>query len=227
MTDSRSRAVEHQRAADYFDRKAELFDSLYTLEKSGAIMRYLNRHFRSDIYVRYGLTLDHVRASGARSVLDVGVGSGRYIPGYLEAGVSRVVGVDISTTMLELARQYVQSLGSIAGEVELIEADIDAFTTAEKFDVVVAMGFFDYLANPQASLRKLRDLAGHSVIASFPSKSVYRTPLRKLRYRIKRCPVYFFDRNQITDLARSAGFSTCNITKIDGAGMDYVATFRG
>ncbi len=221
MTENVSR--DHQRAAAYFDRKAELFDSLYSLEKTTLFMRFMNRHFRSDIYERYLLTVSHVKSVRAQSVLDVGIGSGRYATGYAEAGVGRVVGVDISSSMLDLAREHVQRLNSPQTEFEFVLSDIDAYHTADKFDVVVAMGFFDYISEPVPSLRKLREFCTHSLIASFPSISFYRTPLRKVRYAIKKCPVYFYRIDQIEGLAREAGFSNCQVTKIKGAGMDHVA----
>ena len=63
------------------------------------------------------------------------------------------------------------------------------------------------------------------MIASFPSISWYRTPIRKVRYVIKRCPVYFYRREQIEQLGKAAGFAQTDISKIDGAGQDYFATF--
>lgn len=214
---------DHQRAAAYFDRKAELFDSLYSLEKTTPFMRFMNRHFRSDIYERYLLTVNHVKNAKAQSVLDVGIGSGRYATGYAEAGVKRVVGVDISSSMLDLAREHVEKINGSQTKFEFVLSDIDAYHTADRFDVVVAMGFFDYISEPEPSLKKLRELCNHSVIASFPSISLYRTPLRKVRYAIKKCPVYFYRVEQIERLAHEAGFSKCSVTKIKGAGMDYVA----
>ena len=214
---------DHQRAAAYFDRKAELFDSLYSLEKTTPFMRFMNRHFRSDIYERYLLTVNHVKNAKAQSVLDDGIGSGRYATGYAEAGVRRVVGVDISSSMLDLAREHVKQLNGSQTKFEFVLSDIDAYQTADRFDVVVAMGFFDYISEPVPSLKKLRDFCNHSVIASFPSISFYRTPLRKVRYAIKKCPVYFYRIEQIERLAHEAGFSKCQVTKIKGAGMDYVA----
>lgn len=223
---SQGQQHDHRRAAAYFDRKAELFDSLYSLEATSPFMRFMNRHFRSDIYERYVRTADHVRSAAAQSVLDVGVGSGRYCSGYAEAGVRRVVGVDISNSMLDLAREYVKSLNGSNTQFEFVLSDIDTYSTDEKFDVVVAMGFFDYISAPVESLRKLRGLCNHSVIASFPSISFYRTPIRKLRYIIKKCPVYFYREDQIKQLAIAAGFSACEVTKLPGAGMDYVAILR-
>jgi hypothetical protein len=99
--------------------------------------------------------------------------------------------------------------------------DFTTFETEERFKGVIGMGVFDYFSEPFPVLMRMRELACHSVVASFPSMNLYRTPIRKLRYRIKRCPVYFYDRRLIDKLVRSAGFSRYEITKIRGAGMDY------
>jgi hypothetical protein len=50
-------------------------------------------------------------------------------------------------------------------------------------------------------------------------------PLRKIRYVLKKCPVYFYTTRRIEELASQAGFSSVEITKIPGAGMDNVAAF--
>lgn len=213
----------HKQAGAYFDRKAELFDSLYSPEKTSAFMRFLNKHFRSDIYIRYMMTMEHIKAVRARSVIDIGIGSGRYAQGYADAGVAKVVGVDISSGMLELARQYISKLGN-GTKFELVLCDIDKFKSQEKFDVVVAMGFFDYVDNPLHGLNIMKDLCSQSVIASFPSISFYRTPIRKLRYKLKNCPVYFYSPADIEKLSEQAGFASCSIKKIPGAGMDYFVT---
>ncbi len=218
-------AEEHKQAEGYFDRSGELFDSLYSFEKQSAFMRTINKLFRRDIYQRYLLTIEHVKAVKAASVLDVGIGGARYASGYLAAGVKRVVGIDISKTMLKFAEDHLKELPGADSVFELVHADIDEYGTEEKFDVVVAMGFFDYIVKPVNSLKKLREISNTSVIASFPSISVYRTPIRKIRYKMKQCPVFFFKRSDIEQLSRDAGFARCEITKVKGSGMDYVATF--
>jgi hypothetical protein len=38
--------------------------------------------------------------------------------------------------------------------------------------------------------------------------------------------VFFYDENQLRALARSAGFSSLEIFKIPGAGMDYHVSLR-
>ena len=220
------RQAEHRQAAAYFDRSGELFDSLYSQDKISPWMRFLNDHFRRDIFERYRLTIEHLRGVAAKSVLDVGVGGARYARGYIDVGLQRVVGIDISGTMLGLAREHVKGMPDCGRMFEFVQTDIDTFQTSEKFDVVVAMGFFDYTPHPAGCLKQLHDLCIDSVIASFPSRSWYRTPIRKIRYLLKKCPVYFYNRDRIRELSATAGFASCEVVKIKGSGMDYVAIFR-
>ena len=223
---SENRTPDHQRAAAYFDRSGELFDSLYSMDRVGPWKRFLNRHFRNDVYERYRMTVEHLKRVVASSVLDVGIGGARYAKGYIDAGIKRVVGIDISSTMLEFAQAHVSQIAGHEEIFQFVRADVDAFDTAEKFDVVVAMGFFDYTPDPLRCLRKLHKFSNDSVIASFPSRSFYRTPIRKLRYIFKNCPVFFYDRFRIMQLSTQAGFAECEVIKIKGSGMDYVAVFR-
>lgn len=204
---------------NYFSRAASTFDALYAERRMSPFKRFVNRHFRRDIYERFLLTMEHFKTHGLKSALDVGCGSGRYAVSLADLGVERILGIDFSPAMIELARTYAQE--AAATRCEFACADFTAFETEERFDGVIAMGVFDYFPEPLPVLARMRELARHSVVASFPSVNLYRTPIRKLRYRIKRCPVYFYDRRAIDELVRSAGFSRHEITKIRGAGMDY------
>ena len=57
-----------------------------------------------------------------------------------------------------------------------------------------------------------------------PSRSPIRTPIRKVRYWLKRCPLYFYERDQIADLVR--GLGEVSIIKIPGQGMDYFVSVQ-
>lgn len=218
--------VKHRKAAEYFDRSGRLFDQLYSEQETGVTMRWVNRLFRRDIYIRYLMTLDHISVEQAKTVLDVGVGGAKYAEGYVQCGVKSVTGVDISRTMLEFAEDHIRSIPESRTAFTFILSDIDQYEPVEKFDVVVAMGFFDYVADPLDTLKRLNSLSVNSVIASFPSISVWRTPIRKLRYRFKRCPVRFFRRREIQNLSIGAGFKSNEIKKVRGSGMDFVAIFK-
>lgn len=208
----------------YFERTAEDFDRLYAPERQSAFMRWVNRRFRRDIAERFRLTLKLAGESHPQNVLDVGCGSGRYLSALASLGVKRLVGIDLSSAMIELARKKTGE--STDSDIELIRTDFQSWTTAETFDLLVGMGLFDYADDPLALLTRMRSLTRGAVIASFPSRHWLRTPIRRLRYLLKRCPAYFYGESEIRALGSEAGFASTEITKIRGAGMDYVAVFR-
>ncbi|MBV9483909.1 MAG: class I SAM-dependent methyltransferase [Acidobacteria bacterium] len=207
---------------DYFTRSAIAFDSLYSQQQSNSFVRFVNHRFRRDIYERFLLSLNHVRRFHLDSVLDVGCGSGRYAEAFAQLGIRTVVGIDLSEKMIELAKQRTHHAGI---EPEFLCGDFMEFETTRVFDVAVAMGLFDYVADPLPTLKRMRSLVTHSVVASFPSISWYRTPIRKVRYFCKRCPVYFYRRKQIGILGQASGFASTHIKKIEGAGQDYFVIF--
>jgi len=210
----------------YFTRSAGDFDSLYSEEKVGPFMRFLNRHFRRDIYERYLLSLEHACRYNWEAILDVGCGSGRYELGLAELpNTKRMVGVDFSPQMIALALENTRPAQRLGKSLEFFCYDFEGFETDETFDGVIAMGFFDYVRDPLPVLEKMRKLVRHSVAASFPSVSFYRTPIRKTRYLFKRCPVYFYTREKILSLSKAAGFTKVEVHKIKGSGMDYFTTF--
>ena len=71
-------------------------------------------------------------------------------------------------------------------------------------------------------LRVVRQAA----VVSFPSRHWFRSPIRAARYRFRKCPVYFYEREQIEALGVDAGFGNIEIYKIPGAGMDYHVCLR-
>jgi SAM-dependent methyltransferase len=209
----------------YFSRSAVSFDSLYAEQEMSPAWRWINRRFRRDIYERFVRSVEHARANGIQSVLDVGCGPGRYAIAFHECGVRRVTGVDIAPRMIELFREHTAPLAGQGTVFEAVCGDFMDYEPPGSFELVVAMGFFDYIEDPGPVLTRMGALASHSVIASFPSVSALRTPIRKSRYALKRCPVYFYRRDRIDELARAASLPDYRIEKIPGAGMDYVATF--
>lgn len=213
------------RVEEYFTRAAAVFDSLYDAENAPRSTKWVNRTFRRDIYERFRLSLDHVRKFRLKAVLDVGCGPGRYEIGLAEIGVRRIVGIDVSPGMIQLAQELTSKRLRTPTSLEFLHRDFATFQTSEIFDAVLAMGFFDYVQDPAPILQRMRRFATHSVIASFPSISWYRTPIRKVRYLVKRCPVYFYKPADINQLAKRAGFARHEITKIVGAGQDYFVTF--
>ena len=215
--------VDTNHLRNHFNWHAAEFDRLYDSGRQTRLGRWLNRRYRSDIAGRYLAALDHVRTSGAQSVLDVGCGPGHYLAALAKMEVPRLVGVDVSEEMIGLARNNPDVGGHRS--VELVNADYSKWNSDEKFDVIIALGFFDYVSDPAALLKRMRCQARHSVFASFPSRHWFRMPYRWVRRRLQGTRVYFYTEEEIRRLARDSGYENVVLEKLPGPGMNFVATF--
>lgn len=220
----RSRSSRRDDVQTYFERTADQFDHLYEDSSQSLVMRRLNRWLRSDIAQRFGVVMRHAQEIGARSVLDIGCGSGRYLAALPGIGVNRAVGLDISRPMLDLARRRVAVIERC--RTDLIESDFMQWESDEQFDLVIAMGYFDYQDDPVVHLRKMASHARHSVIASFPRRHLIRTPIRRVRYLLKRCPVHFFNALEIDSLGIQAGFANRDVALTPKSHASFTAVFQ-
>jgi SAM-dependent methyltransferase len=191
------------RVREHFRAKAFSFDHLYDEEHA------LQRLLRPGLFNRRELAVAVSAEYEAPSVLDVGGGSGRIGEPILEQGASRYVDVDLSDTMLELARERLARFGE---RVELVQGDFLSAPLDGPFDVVLALGYFDYIEDAAAHIRRIGELASGSVVASFPRWTWTKGPVRKLRYEvINNCPIFDYTPEQVRKLFADAGFSTTEI----------------
>ena len=118
--------------------------------------------------------------------------------------------VDLSDSMLELARARLARFGD--DKVTLIQGDFLSADIPGPFDVVLALGYFDYIADAPAHVRRISELLapGGSVVASFPRWTWTKGPVRKLRYEvINNCPIFDYTREGLTELF--AGYSSLDL----------------
>ena len=205
-------------AAKFFDSFAEAFDTLYDGRRS-FVMRWLDRQLRSDMFIRFALTFERLGDLKGKSVLDIGCGSGPYIIEALRRGAVKTCAVDPAEGMLDLTRKKLKMAGFL-DRCKLVEGLFPGVNLT-RHDHVIVMGVMDYVEDAVGFLREMRPLVGVSAAVSFPSRHWLRTPLRKFRYRLRNCPVYFYSAHDIKNLCSAAGFREINIKKIPGAGMDY------
>ena len=213
----------HEEVQVYFERASQLFNSIYTGEKS-SFGQWLDKVLRPDLKERFVRTLNAVQSVKPKSLLDVGVGPGQYLKAYIELGVPRITALDFSQPMLDLAQKLAGEIPE-GQSVEYVLSDFMKADLKDKYDISVAMGVFDYIPEPGKFLQKMKYHSNHSVLTSFPSISLWRTPIRKIRYAYKRCPVFFYRQSDIEKLARECGFVKWDIVKIKGSGMDYWVQF--
>ncbi len=197
-----SRANENVRT--YFDGIPAEWDALYSHENRGA--HIFNRMFRPDLYERYRFTFTNCGPIEGASVLDIGCGTGRYSIEFARRGASKVVGIDFSEKMVDFSHRSSEQM-AVQDRCSFLCADLMSFPTTESFDIVVAIGFFDYISDPQTALNRISLLTGGSLIASFPRNLPVWGLQRRIRYHLlKNCPIYNYTETQLHSLLANAGF---------------------
>lgn len=204
---------------NYFDRKATVFDSIYLNENF--FLKWFNLLFRKAIYERFQIAINESRDIQGKTILDIGCGGGRYAVQYAKLGAKKVTGIDLSANMIELSKQLAQQ-EEVADKCNFIKTNFLDFDTSEKFDVIIAMGVFDYIDNPTQFLEKMIAVSNHKIIASFPGESFLRMYIRKLRYKYKKCPVFFYSEAKLNQIAEISGLDDYKLIYIAHSGTGYI-----
>jgi ubiquinone/menaquinone biosynthesis C-methylase UbiE len=191
-------------ARDFFEGYARDFDHIYEEGGKGALARYVDTSLRKEMRIRFEKTFESLAPMQGRSMLDAGCGGGRYAIPAAKAGASQVLGIDFSPTMLDLARQKATAEG--VGNVCRFElGDLLTYPVAEKsFDYAIAIGFFDYMQDPEAALRALVRATRQRVFFSVPKRWHILTPQRYVRYwYLRRCYIRFYSHADVERLTAS------------------------
>jgi SAM-dependent methyltransferase len=191
------------RVRAHFQKTATSFDALY--DEDGLLSRFV----RPGLVRRRELAVASVQSYARPRVLDVGCGSGRVGEHVLEAGAAEYIGVDLATPMLDLARKRLARFGRRA---TLIQGDFVSTPVPGTFDVVLALGLFDYLADPRPVAQRMGELCTGSAVSSFPRWHWLKGPVRKVRYEvINDCPIFDYTEPQIRQVFIEAGFSRIDV----------------
>jgi predicted RNA methylase len=193
------------RVARFWNEIAGDFDAIYSGRKS-PWGRALDRIFRKDIYQRYDWVMEKSGDVRGKTIIDIGCGSGRFVTEFVKRGARRVVGLDVAPEMIKLARNLVSQDGT-EDRCEFITSDVLNWKTNEKFDISIAIGFWDYIQDPPERLRIIRSVTNDKFLSAWPRFWTWRMPVRKIRLQyVLGCPVYFFTKSDVYRLLNDAGF---------------------
>ena len=195
----------------YWDKEAQAFHRIYSKEKP-PLSRLADRVLRKDMFDRFTFTIRHCRPVRGRSFLDVGCGDGLYTIELAKTGAKKILGIDISSNMLEIARKQAR-LRNLKN-CSFLEASVEEISFHERFDVVIGIGLFDYIKDPVPTLGAMKKRAKSKIILSFPRLWTWRAPVRKARLLFRGCPVYFYSLRRIKQIFQAAGFKKYRISKI-------------
>jgi SAM-dependent methyltransferase len=197
--EAQRRAVRHR-----FQQGAARWDAIYS-EGGSWRARTWDRLTRQNVRWRFVRTFEEMPDLRGRSVLDMGCGSGRYLIEALDRGASRVVGVDLAPEMLAIARDLIAPHPE-ADRVELVCGNLLDLRVAERFDLVIANGLFDYVGQAEALLDRAFEWSRGVCVASFPDRRAPRALPRRLFWRRRDVRIHAFSRREIEQLAGASRF---------------------
>jgi SAM-dependent methyltransferase len=184
---------------------AHQYDANYTGKEKRAFARALDKWLRRDIYQRFDWVMERSGDVKGLRICDVGCGSGRFVSALAQRGAAHVTGVDIAPEMLKIARELATTDGVI-GKCTFINTDVLNWKTDQKFDETIAIGFWDYIAEPKSRLDVIRSITKGRFLSAWPRAGTIRAPIRKVRLTALGCPVYFFKKENVYHMLQDAGF---------------------
>jgi SAM-dependent methyltransferase len=193
----------------YFDKVPKEWDSLYSHENK---LKYaVNKWLRKGLFERYQFTFENCGDLAGAKVLDIGCGTGRFSIECIKRGAVRVVGIDFAPSMIEFSRRVAEQMG-VSDKCEFVQGEFLGHEFNESFDVVLALGCFDYIKEPGALINKIGRMSPRRFLASFPTFTWLWGIQRHIRYYwIRKCPIYYYTPEQVIDLCKDAGFADVNI----------------
>ena len=209
--------------ARYWNAAADEFDSIYSGAGKSKFGRALDCIFHRDIYQRFDWVMARAGDVRGKTICDIGCGSGRFVVEFARRGAGIVTGVDIAPQMIKRARGLVQN-SRPEQHCEFVTADILDWRADRIFDISIAIGLWDYVADARERLLKVRELTSGVFLSAWPRFWTWRMPVRKLRLQyLGGCPVYFFRQKQIRRLLYEVGFE---ILKFDTVGKLFCVEAR-
>jgi len=193
------------KVAQYWNDVAQDFDAIYTGKNKSGVARALDKWLRRDIYERFDWVMRKSGDVRGKSICDIGCGSGRFVTNLAKMGASRVMGVDVAPEMLKLARELAAKEG-VAGRTDFAQMDIIDWNRTDVFDETIAIGFWDYFADPTSRLKMIRKMTRERFLSAWPRLWTWRAPVRKVRLTALGCPVYFFSKTEVYSYLEASGF---------------------
>ena len=204
--------MEQNKVKNYFEDIAQEFDNIYDNEGT-LITKITNKLFRKSLYERMPIALDECGDIKNKTIIDIGCGSGRLCYILAKENASKVVGVDYSQQMIEIAKDFV-SKKRLQEKIELKCIDFfTKFETKNKFDISIALGVFDYIQDPKKFLIKMKSVTNEKIIASYPAKYAFQVPIRRVWLYSRKCPVFFYTQPQLKNLYEELGLKEIKIIK--------------
>lgn len=186
--------------------------SAYEKKSLGLVERIASK-FRGSIRRRMDISLRLLAPRiKKKKVLDLGCGSGIFCFKLISLGASNVIGIDISSKAINLAKKRAEEL-DIERKCTFTIGNIKEINLPE-VDITTGLGILDY--NNRKELTKLfRKINSHFFLFSFSERNYSPIALmHKLYLNYKRCPsAYQYTCKEMKEMLWSAGFKNFTFIK--------------
>lgn len=147
---------------------------------------------------------DSLDLFGGGEYLEIGPGFGQYFIKAIQRGhFSKYLAIDISPVSVQRSREYIEYCGieMRKEQVDIVQGDFFAFTTAERFDGIVMGEVLEHVEEPLRMLKKLYSLLRKDGLAFITT--VVNGPTVDHIY-------YFSSVEEVLQMVREAGFTIKN-----------------
>jgi len=184
----------------FFDGYSSDFDNIYDDKSNNFIQRLINKYLRFSMFNRYQLTINRIKEDiNSKNILDIGCGTGRYCNKLAQLD-KNILGIDVAETMIMNSKELNKSFENNC-KFQTIDYLNFSKNNNNVFDYAILMGFFDYIEEPIKIYKSLKKDSKIS-LASFPKKFHILTPQRYIKYNYRKCPIFFYTKNQIEKLMK-------------------------
>ncbi len=203
--------VSDRTVSKFFNSYAKNFNAIYG-NHNNPFNRLVNTLLRRSMRTRYELSIQGCEPIVGKSVLDIGCGPGHYSIALAGKGAERVLGIDFAASMISLAKENALR-GDVQTRCDFICADFLSLNLDGQFDYALAMGFMDYVAEPEKLVEKVLSVTRLRAFFSFPISGGFLAWQRKMRYR-KKCELYLYTLGEVRRLFENKTYQKLEIREI-------------
>ena len=203
----------------FWDSYASEFDAIYGTKNSW-INNAINKMFRGSMKIRFEKTMQIIPEQDV-SIIDIGCGPGHYCFSLEQAGNRKILGIDFSERMIEIAKDHVKNSGG-TNDLKFEVVNFLEYEPGKKFDYSIMMGFIEYFEHPELIIKRALAITNRTIMISFPVAGGFLAFQRKLRYK-RRCFLRLYSQEDIRRLMELLNISSYAIEKI---GRDFFVTIN-
>ena len=197
---------------NYFEKRVQCYLEAYSKKKPSSLTDAMYRLGWYSLRIILRRTMRYLDAIKPQSVLDIGCGCGIYSVELARRGIA-VTALDTCRGMIDATENLLKQ-NDLQDRVATVCADYLEWSegVVHEYDVLLAIGLFDYVPDPSAYLASFRKVA-KGAIMTFPADYAL-SFLAEISYRHHGIQGYFYTGKQIEELLHAAGFEVLHFSKL-------------